>query len=304
MKRVIYLFTGLSILLYFTACDNLNINTSSELSDELTIAEVEVGALKSAESVEEEVDAAKFAYNFADMYNPHFKIPRYHFGNHFPECANVTVENDSFPKTITIEYGEDCVTRRGLVKTGTVVITISDSVRTPGSTYTVEYIDLQVGPRLMNLYATHTYEGPNADSNEVVSWEYTSTTVIRDSITIVREGERTKEWLDGFGTPYIDDDKFLLNGNATASINDNIEYTRTIIDPLYVDRACRFILSGVVEIDRNGEIMLIDFGEGECDNIATVTKDGESEEIELISERFRDGFQRKHRNMRKDKGWW
>ena len=29
--------------------------------------------------------------------------------------------------------------------------------------------------------------------------------------------------------------------------------------------------------------MIIDFGDGECDNLAVVTKDGESEEIELIS---------------------
>jgi hypothetical protein len=50
--------------------------------------------------------------------------------------------------------------------------------------------------------------------------------------------------------------------------------------------------------------MLIDFGDGACDNIAVVIKDGESAEIELISGKFKDGFQRGNRNMRKNKGWW
>jgi hypothetical protein len=51
--------------------------------------------------------------------------------------------------------------------------------------------------------------------------------------------------------------------------------------------------------------MTINYGAGECDNIALVTKDGgESEEIELNSGKFRKGFQRKHKHMKQNKGWW
>ena len=50
--------------------------------------------------------------------------------------------------------------------------------------------------------------------------------------------------------------------------------------------------------------MIIDFGTGECDNIAVVTKDGEMEEIELNACQFGNGFKRHDRHMQKDKGWW
>jgi hypothetical protein len=60
----------------------------------------------------------------------------------------------------------------------------------------------------------------------------------------------------------------------------------------------------VIEITRGEETMTIDFGAGECDNIALVTKDGVSEEIELSAGKFRKGFQRHIKHMRQKKGWW
>jgi len=273
-------------------------------TDELTIAELEVSALKDLESVDEEVNAARFAGMLRGIHDPNFVVPRWHFGDNFPDCATVTVDRDSFPKTITIVYEENCITRRGVVKSGTIKITLSDSINTPGSTYTVEYIDLMINRKKINLTANYTYEGLNENENPVVSWESYSTVVMRDSIVMKRRFSHTKEWLDGFDTPYIDDDKFLLSGGGSVKINNRYEFSRVILEPLFFDRACRFILSGVIEITRNGESMIIDFGDGECDNIATVTKDGETLEIELISERIRENINRRERNLKQENGWW
>ena len=71
-----------------------------------------------------------------------------------------------------------------------------------------------------------------------------------------------------------------------------------------IDRTCKYPKEGVIEITRGDETMTIDFGLGECDNIALVTKDGESEEIELNAGKFRKGFQRNERHMKNNKGWW
>ena len=58
---------------------------------------------------------------------------------------------------------------------------------------------------------------------------------------------------------------------------------------LHSTRACRFIVSGVVKIDRVGKSPVeIDFGTGACDAKAVVTRDGASTEILLKN---------KHRNM-------
>jgi hypothetical protein len=47
-------------------------------------------------------------------------------------------------------------------------------------------------------------------------------------------------------------------------------------------RVCQFIVSGVVEIEREGaEPFKLDYGSGECDNKAVVTRGSESKEIQL-----------------------
>ncbi len=304
MKKQIFFLAFLTTTVLFTGCDLTIQDQEDSATDDLTIAEIEVDALKSMESIDEEVTAARFAAHLRGIYDPYFVVPRWHFGNNFPDCATVTVDRDSFPKTVKIVYGDDCVTRSGVTKSGTVIITLSDSVTTPGSTYTVQYIDLVVGNKMINLTASYTYEGLNGKGNPLVSWESNSTEMVRDSIEITRRFSHSKEWLSGFETPGIDDDMFLLTGGGIVNVNDRYEFSRVIIDPLLFDRACRFILSGVIEITRNDESMVIDFGDGECDNIAVVTKDGDSEEIELISGKFREDFKRRDRNMKQNKGWW
>ena len=75
-------------------------------------------------------------------------------------------------------------------------------------------------------------------------------------------------------------------------MNDELKFEKITIEPLLIDRSCRYPLSGIVEITRADETMTIDYGDGECDNIAHVSKDGVTEEIELNSGQFRKGFQR------------
>lgn len=303
MKKGRLILVSLIISISFSACENLSLQQDQDV-DELTVAEIEIGTLKALESIDQEVDAARFAGMLRGMYPPHYLVPRYILGNNFPSCATVTVDSSTFPKQVTIDYGSDCETRGGMRKSGTIIITLSDSLNVPGASCTVEYTDLYVGKKLINLSGSITYEGLNESGNAVVNWESNATIIINDSVKIVRSFTHSKEWLSGYGTPEISDDIFLLTGNGEITINDTYEFSRVITDPLLFDRSCRFPLSGIVEITKDDESMTIDYGDGECDNIAVVTKDGESEEIELLSERFNNDFKRRNKNMNQKRGWW
>jgi hypothetical protein len=195
----------------------------------------------------------------------------------------------------------------GLEKKGVVTIYMSDTITNVDAYYIVTIENMTMGQREISKTATFTNLGLNADENWVISYELSSTTTFEkdgEEYTIVRELAGEREWLDGFDTPQMTDDIFLLSGSGTITVNDVITFTKEITTPLMIDRACRFPLSGIVEITRNDEIMTIDFGTGECDNIALVTKEGESEEIELNSGQFREGFQRHMKHMKQNKGWW
>ncbi len=305
MKKGLFLLPFAAAMLIFTGCDFQGTENVPENDTEiLTVAEMEVDALKSLESTEEEISAARFAVQFTPPPGGKLTIPRHFLGPRFPECAEVTVEGDAFPKVVTIVYGDDCVTRGGVQKTGTIIVTVSDSVHLPGASYTVEFIDMTVGNRVRNRTATYTNEGVNDNGNQVISFSMTTSIMVRDSIIIEREAEYSREWLSGFRTPEIGDDSFLLSGSSSLTVKGDTKFSTLITDPLLYDRACRFILSGTVEITRNDATLYIDFGDGECDNIAVVTKDGESAEIELISGRFREEFKRRNRNYNRENGWW
>jgi hypothetical protein len=305
MKKTWIIVAGVVVSLFIAGCEQSGSNFE-DLGDEVTMAEEEVANLKAAEATDSDVSSARFG---GHMLEQGMIIGGSHlfFGNSFPNCATVTVDSDEFPKTITIDYTDGCSGRMGMGKSGTVTIYMSDTILNAGAVYTVTYDNMSMGHRVISKTVTVSNDGTNEDGRWVISFESISSTTFekRDTeYTIAREFSGERVWLTGFETPEVEDDKFMKSGKGTITVNDVLKYNKTITEPLLIDRTCRYPLSGIVEITRGDETMTIDYGAGECDNIALVTKDGESEEIELNSGKFRKGFQRHQRNMKQNKGWW
>lgn len=300
MKKLKFLLLGVAAIFFITSCQN---NPTEIDALEVSIAEDEVEYIVAESALGEEITAASFA---AELAVPSAKGDWTCFrpNPNFPECAEVTVSGPDFPKEIIIDFGEDCVTRNGRLRTGKIYITISDKMTNPGAEYSIVYEDVVFGNKAIERVATKRNEGQNDEGNWVISYQEDRTVYYGDSLTVRREFSGEKEWVDGFLTPQFTDNKFYKTGGGTITVNDDIKFQRTITTPLYIDRACRFILSGVVELVRGDEVMTIDFGDGTCDNIAVVTKDGESHEIELTTCRFKHKMQKRIRNMFRNKGWW
>jgi hypothetical protein len=299
MKNLLFFLVTIFMTGLISSC-----NKSSEIQPgDITIAEDEVFLLRSTEAVDQVINAASFGGHLA---SPGIKggFIRFFPYKNFPGCCVVTVSNEGFPKEIIIDYGKECVSRNGLVMTGIITITISDTIINEGARMTVVYDDVTIGDRTIDKEATITNDGQNEDGNWVISSSSTTTITYGDGHVTTREFTEQKEWINGFLTAEYTDDQFYQTGGGTITVDDEIVFSRTIKEPLYTDRSCRFIMSGVVEITRNGETMAINFGEGECDNIATVTKDGETEVIELNSGHFKNGDKIPNKNFKKPKGWW
>jgi len=271
MKRTWIITAGAVIALFMSGCEKSGTGLEN-LGDAVTIAEEEVADLKAAEAVDSDIAAARFG---GHMFGQGMMMGGSHlfFGMHFPSCATVTVEGEDFPKTITIDYTDGCSDRMGMEKTGVITIYMSDTITNEGAYYNVTFDNVTFGHRLISKTATVTNEGL-IDGLQVISFEYVSTTTFdRDgeSYEIVREFSGERKWESGFGTPDVDDDIFYMTGSGTITVNDEITFSKTIIEPIKIDRSCRYPLSGTVEITRDGETMTIDYGDGACDNIAEVT---------------------------------
>ncbi len=307
MKKIVFILAG-ALVLMFAGCDNLDMNSQEAgiNGEDLTIAEDEVFTIKSTESTESDVDAANHA---AGIFRGGMGVGgAHHFlGDNFPACATVTVSGNSFPKKVVIDYGDGCSGRQGMGRTGTITIEMSDTITLVGAVYKVTFADVTVGNKTIDKTATMTNEGLNGSGNWVISSETVMTTTMeagKNNMVATREFSGQKEWLNGFGTPETEDDQFLKSGGGTITINDTLTFEREITEPLFIDRTCRYPLSGVVEITRDGEFLTINYGDGTCDNIAIISKDGVEEEIELEGGKFKKEFQRKNKNMKKKKGWW
>ena len=300
MKKVLLLLSAVVLVMMINSCQK---SGSEDVLSDVTIAEDEVFMLKSSEAVDELVTAASFGGHMTST-DLKAAFVRFFPYKEFPECAEVTVSTTDFPKEIIIDYGDDCFTRNGLPITGKITFTISDTIINEGAEITVVYDNVTIGERSVDREATILNEGQNEEGNWVISTSMVSTVTYGDDLIIKRDYAGEKEWINGFLTPQCFDDQLYQTGGGTITVNDELVFTRTITVPLYIDKTCRFILSGVVEISRGEETMTIDYGDGECDNIAVVTKDGVSEEIELNSGRFGTGFQRHLRHIRRINGWW
>jgi hypothetical protein len=103
-----------------------------------------------------------------------------------------------------------------------------------------------------------------------------------DGTTYTREFERTRTWVAGYATlQYIWDDEFEIEGQAWGVNRLGLDYAHTIIEPLLARRNCRWIVKGVVEMKVDEHIGYLNYGDGECDQFATITINGETREIRL-----------------------
>jgi len=201
-------------------------------------------------------------------------------------CPSVTIthpEDNIWPKTITIDYGTGCTGFYENTRSGKIIITITGPRRETGSQRSVTFVEYYInGIKVEGAYSLETI-GLNDNQNFVIEATLTGGKLtLPEGQTIERSFEHQKEWIAGFNTMNIWDDECLVTGTATGVNINSVSYTRTITSALHWKRVCRFLVSGVVKIERQGmEPFEIDFGTGECDAVAVVTMGDESREITL-----------------------
>lgn len=103
-----------------------------------------------------------------------------------------------------------------------------------------------------------------------------------DGTTYTRTFTRTRTWVAGFDTPYyIWDDIHTVAGNAAGVNRNGNTYTHQITNALMIKLNCRWIVEGTIEMTVGDKSATLDYGNGDCDNIATVTINGKTYEVRL-----------------------
>lgn len=296
MKKKVIIGSLFIAALGIYSCQKSENNAGSDLSSNLEIASAEVMSTQLAEVSSADVqsvsvekfdvsgqafclDQGRLNWRMDGLGPVHFGIP------HIDSCATVTVSGTTFPKVITIDYGTGCTSHHGHVKSGKIIINLSDTITNEGAIQTIQYENFAVDSTEIELTATLKNLGKNVSGNWVIEKSYEQ--------TISTNGETSKqtvtesiEWVSGFETSDKSDDVFYKSGSGSITLNDTLTYNRIITKPLLIDRSCGFIKSGTIELVKNGVTVVVDYGDGTCDNVATVTTDGVTEEIDLTHSKY------------------
>lgn len=201
------------------------------------------------------------------------------------DCATVTLDTTVFPRVLTIDFGDtNCLGNDGRYRRGKILISFTGRYWHPGTIITTTFDEYYVNDNQVEGTKVVTNNGFNYNGN--MNWDIAVNGIItlaNGGGTIRWNSQKGREWIDGIQTPFNRwDDIYFITGQATGRRANGLHWSRQITNPLRIELACRFIVSGTVEINPEGKpVRILDFGDGTCDNIATVTVNGNTYTIHL-----------------------
>lgn len=190
-------------------------------------------------------------------------------------CASLTVTPaQGFPKSISIDFGSTCTSPNGVVRKGKINITVSDSLRKSGSVAVMTFDNYYVNGFKVEGTLTWTNTSQAGLKSWRRKWENGKITAV-DGRFWLHSGIKDIMQLEGVSTPRnLLDDVFSVTGNHTITNAAGKTITSTITEALQKKVICENVDKGKVKIEGGSHYAVIDFGDGSCDRIATISIDG------------------------------
>lgn len=192
-----------------------------------------------------------------------------------PECATVTTVVSASSWQRTIDFGSTgCTLNNGNIVSGTIVVNGSLNFSAPSQTISYTFVNFHHNNRLVegNRTITHIPSNQNGNPQSTISLDMTVT--FADGTVVSREGSRVREMTSGQATPHIfADNEYNVTGSWTTTF-PNAVHVATVASPLHIKMSCPHIVSGILNINRNGNQLVFDYGSGACDNDATLSVNG------------------------------
>ena len=202
-------------------------------------------------------------------------------------CATVTVtiagdSEPAMPKgTVLIDFGTGCEGPGGTTRSGQILITFSGRRFQLNSTLTIELINYVVngikleGTRVLTNLTPDTESYPKFGAvltGGKATWP--------DGTEALRAHEFVREWIR---MPNPTQDEVHVTGLASGTNKRGKSYTMVIVEPIVYKRGCPIAISGVKEFTNveSGRVITIDYGTGDCDNVITITVDGNSRSVSV-----------------------
>lgn len=205
-----------------------------------------------------------------------------YISDYLPDCVTITTVVTSSSKEKIIDFGEGCELPNGNFLSGIIKLSYLKDMEMTTNTLSFSLENFIFNGVYVAGSATvermRSNENGNPQSEAVANF----TGEWPDGDTASFSGNRTREWIEGFGSGFWGDNVFLISGKGIYTGKYDNVFVKETISPLRRELSCRFLVSGILEITRNDTTVSLDFGDGSCDSKGILTyPNGESEEILL-----------------------
>jgi len=283
MKTKKLLFVAMLSITFFIGCNTNEpvIQASAAITTEDAVTNSEIDATVD--------DVSIIAEDQFDMQKSMTAKTSIGMKSMLPPCATVTTVLTNETWTRTVDFGtEGCALPNGNVVKGKVIISFSKNFTTPIRTITYTLVGFYHNGKLIEGSKTITHELKSTDLLAAIHPVTTHTIDVKitfpDGKIYTRIGTRVREMVEGFATiANWEDNVFLVWGYNITTFPNGAKYTFTIKTPLQINMSCKmpFPVKGVVEIMKNDGKATLDYGNGDCDDLATITINGVVKEIRL-----------------------
>ena len=226
-------------------------------------------------------------------------------GDKYGDCASVVVDEERKTKTIT--FLEDCEGKRGQTRSGTMIVSYSETQGEAGSYRQVTYDDFYLNG--VKIEGTRRTEIISIDDNG----SKTTRTTVTDGKMIYEDGTFKTKSAEMTRYTHVENDQkqySTLTGSKSGVSTEGVNFSMEITTPIKFIYDCfgegqrkkgKVPVEGIKVTDDGEQIITTDFGDGTCDTLVEISKDGEVETVDLKYIKRKDRFKNllKKKNKKK-----
>ncbi|MGB5362948.1 MAG: hypothetical protein WBN17_06570 [Aureibaculum sp.] len=258
-------------------------NDSAIIEDDLNVEAIDLKAAESEAEVDQVSEETSSIIEEAFLMQEHPETKTHPITDRYlPDCVTITVVIVQNMKTVTIDFGDGCELRNGNFVSGKILLEYDNDPEAASRMITYAFENFYFNLKKVEGGGSILRERSNENGNPQSTKTFDITVTWPDGLFANKEGQKVREWIEGYDTHAWGDNVFLITGRWKFVKKNGTELTASIIEALRRELACKFIVSGIIELSKNENNAVLNYGDGECDDLATVSiNGGEEREIHL-----------------------
>lgn len=190
-----------------------------------------------------------------------------------PDCVTITVVVEQNYREITIDFGTEGCLIRGNVLKGKIVLSYERNPDAQQVLITKTLDGFYFNDKNIVGGTSILKELSNENGNPQFTKTIDLTVIWPDGAEASRVGTKVREWIEGHGSGVWSDNVFEITGNWTTTFRNGNAHSYEVVIPLRREVICHYFVSGSIDIERTNFSGVLDYGDGDCDNLATFTND-------------------------------